>query len=94
MIVEHAITSADITFGIVVLGAFGGLWARLESARAKVADDLAQFKLEVTRNYVRSENLLEMEKRVLSNIENLTENVNGLRKDVMGALSNNARRRT
>lgn len=98
MIVEQAITTADITFAIAIMGAVGAVWARIENANKSVKVDislvekaLAEFKLEVTRNYVRSENLAEMERRVLGHIENLTENVAGLRKDVMTAIS---RRRT
>ena len=94
IVVENAITAADIAFGIGVFSAIATLWARVEAGRNKIAEDLAQFKLEVTRNYVRSENLLEMEKRVLGHIETLAENVNGLRKDVMGAISGPSRRRT
>lgn len=77
---------------IALMGAIGAVWARLESSRTKIADDLASFKLEVTRNYVRNDSLLEMEKRVLGHIENLSENVSAMRKDVMQAIT--SRRRT
>lgn len=77
---------------IALVTAMGGLWVRVENARGKIADELTAFKLEVTRNYVRSENLVDMERRVLGHIETLAESVNGLRKDVMQALS--VRRRT
>lgn len=76
----------ETIFGLIALAsAVGGLWWRIQQAVSNVRDELTAFRLEVAKDFIRSEHLQKMEERIvatetrtLTAIEALTKRIDRL----------------
>ena len=93
----NAVTGDQVGLVLAIIVAFAGLWWRVEtriSSGAKEAmtkadraqEELAAFKLEVTRGYVPHGYLKEVEIRMLDRLDGLVSELHGLRQDVQNAI--------
>ena len=79
------ITGDLVMLFLAVIGGIGGLWWRIESKfaaadidRARLARELADYKLFVAQNHVSGEALREAEKRLITAIEKLADRLDAI----------------